>query len=88
MTRLEALSELDPVLEDALQLVVSEGKASVSLIQRKLAVGYPRAAHLMDSLHELGIIGSPQAGGRSRDVLVKSVEDARRMIHNNRRKKP
>jgi DNA segregation ATPase FtsK/SpoIIIE-like protein len=60
----------------------------VSLIQRKLAVGYPRAAHLMDSLHELGIIGSPQAGGKSRDVLVKSVEDARRMIHNNRRKKP
>lgn len=87
LTRLESLSEMDPVLEEALSLVVAEGKASVSLIQRRLGVGYPRAARLMDSLHELGIIGSPQAGGKTREVLVKSVEEARRMVQNNRRKK-
>lgn len=87
MTRLEELSQLDPVLEEALTTVVSEGQASVSLLQRRLGVGYPRAAHLMDSLYELGIIGSPRAGGKSREVLVKSVDEARRMIHNNRRKK-
>lgn len=87
LTRLESLNEMDPVLEEALSLVVAEGKASVSLIQRRLGVGYPRAARLMDSLHELGIIGSPQAGGKTREVLVKSVEEARRMVQNNRRKK-
>ncbi|NDJ86619.1 MAG: DUF87 domain-containing protein [Chloroflexi bacterium] len=86
LTRLESLSQLDPVLEEALQIVVAEGKASVSLVQRRLGIGYPRAARLMDSLHEIGIIGIPQAGGKSREVLVRSVEDARRMIHNNRRK--
>ncbi len=86
MTRLESLSQLDPVLEEALKLVVLEGKASVSLIQRRLGIGYPRAARLMDSLYELGIIGSPKAGGKSREVLVKTVAAAHRMIQNNRRK--
>lgn len=88
MTRLEALSELDPLLEEALKLVVADGTASTSLLQRKLAVSFPRAARLMDSLHELGIIGAPQAGGRTREVLVKSVEAARRMVANNRARKP
>jgi S-DNA-T family DNA segregation ATPase FtsK/SpoIIIE len=88
LTRLEALSEADPILEEALSLVVLEGEASASLIQRRLGVGYPRAARLMDSLHELGIIGEALAGGRSRRVLVKSIEEARRRIHNNRRSPP
>lgn len=88
MTRLETLSELDPMLEEALGLVVLDGEASASLIQRRLGIGYPRAARLMDSLHELGIIGEPLAGGRSRRVLVKSIDEARRMVRNNRRKPP
>lgn len=88
MTRLEALSELDPILEEALKLVVAEGNASTSLLQRRLSVSYPRAARLMDSLYELGIIGAPQAGGRTREVLVKSVDKARQMIINNRTHKP
>ncbi|MBZ0316045.1 MAG: DNA translocase FtsK [Anaerolineae bacterium] len=88
MTRLETLSELDPMLEEALSLVVLDGEASASLIQRRLGIGYPRAARLMDSLHELGIIGEPLAGGRSRRVLVKSIDEARRMVRNNRRKPP
>lgn len=87
LTRLEELSLMDPVLEEALSLVVSEKQASVSLLQRRLGVGYPRAAHLMDSLYELGIIGSPRAGGKSREVLVKSVDEARRMVAKNRRQK-
>jgi DNA segregation ATPase FtsK/SpoIIIE-like protein len=87
MTRLESLSEIDPILEDALKLVVMEGNASTSLLQRRLGISYPRAASLMDSLYELGIIGSPQSGGRTRDVNVKSLEQARKMIHNNRRKR-
>jgi DNA segregation ATPase FtsK/SpoIIIE, S-DNA-T family len=86
VTRLESLTDVDPLLEEAVDLVVSEGRASASLIQRKLGVGYPRAAQLIDSLHELSIVGSPKAGGKTREVLVKSVNDARRMMRNNRRK--
>lgn len=86
MTRLEALTDLDPVLEEALNVVVQEGQASASLLQRRLGVGYPRAARLIDALHELSIVGSPQAGGKTREVLVRSLDDARRMVQNNRRK--
>ncbi len=85
LTRLEALTKLDPILEEALQMVVAEGRASVSQLQKRMGIDYPRAARLMDSLLDLGIIGGTMAGGRNRKVLVKSVEEARRMVHNNRR---
>ena len=40
------------------------------MLQRALRVGYPRAARLMDELEELGVIGRPQSGGRTREVLL------------------
>ncbi len=46
------------------------GRASASLLQRKMRLGYPRAARLMDELHARGIIGREQVGGRTREVLV------------------
>jgi S-DNA-T family DNA segregation ATPase FtsK/SpoIIIE len=85
LTRYEALERLDPMLEEALQMVVAEGRASVSQVQKRLGIDYARAARIMDSLRELGIIGGTLAGGTNRKVLVKSLEEARRMIHNNRR---
>ena len=85
LTRLEALTKLDPILEEALQMVVAEGRASVSQLQKRMGIDYPRAARLMDSLLDLGIVGGTLEGGRNRKVLVKSVEEARRMVHNNRR---
>ncbi|MBN2303542.1 MAG: DNA translocase FtsK [Anaerolineae bacterium] len=75
MTRREVLAETDPMLEDAIELVIDEGEASASLIQRRLGLGYPRAARIIDLLHEIGVIGPPRAGGRSRDVLFKPGED-------------
>ncbi len=75
MTRREVLSETDPMLEEAIALVIEEGEASASLIQRRLGLGYPRAARIIDLLHELGIVGAPKPGGRSRDVLVKPGTD-------------
>lgn len=75
LTRRELLSETDPMLEDAIELVIQEGEASASLIQRRLSLGYPRAARIMDMLHELGIIGASKAGGRTREVLVKPGAD-------------
>ncbi len=75
MTRREVLAETDPMLEEAIALVIEEGEASASLIQRRLGLGYPRAARIVDLLHELGIVGEPKPGGRTRDVLVKPGTD-------------
>jgi hypothetical protein len=75
MTRREVLAETDPMLEDAIALVIAEGEASASLIQRRLGLGYPRAARIVDLMHELGIVGAPRPGGRTREVLVKPGAD-------------
>lgn len=75
LTRREVLSETDPMLEDAIALVIAEGEASASLIQRRLGLGYPRAARLMDLMQELGVVGAARPGGKTRDVLVKPGAD-------------
>lgn len=75
LTRRELLAETDPMLEQAIELVIEEGEASASLIQRKLGLGYPRAARIIDLLYELRVIGPQEPGGRSRKVLIKQGED-------------
>lgn len=75
MTRREVLAETDPMLEQAIELVINEGEASASLIQRKLGLGYPRAARIVDLMAELGIIGEPEQGARGRKVLIKKGQD-------------
>lgn len=61
--------EEDDLYEDARNAVVSAGKASTSYLQRKLRVGYSRAARLMDILEERGVIG-PQDGSKPREILA------------------
>jgi S-DNA-T family DNA segregation ATPase FtsK/SpoIIIE len=60
----------DALIEAAISLVRETQRASASLLQRRLRIGYPRAARLLDQLEEMGIVGSSQGGGRERDVLV------------------
>ena len=76
MRRRQFLSETDPMLEQAVAAILEEGEASASLLQRRLGLGYPRAARIIDLLHELQIIGPPEAGGRGRRVLFQSGDDA------------
>ncbi|PSO43214.1 hypothetical protein BRC19_01690 [Candidatus Saccharibacteria bacterium QS_5_54_17] len=64
----------DDLFMDAAKLVVETGKASSSLIQRRLRVGYSRAARLLDMLEEHGVV-SPQDGSRPRDVLIRDVSE-------------
>lgn len=64
----------DDLYEEARETVIQAGKASTSYLQRKLRVGYARAARLMDILEEKGIIG-PGEGAKPREVLVKSEGD-------------
>ena len=64
----------DPLFEDAIRLICQHDKASASLLQRRLSVGYARAARILDQLEEVGIIG-PGEGAKPRDVLVKNAEE-------------
>jgi S-DNA-T family DNA segregation ATPase FtsK/SpoIIIE len=65
----ERNEDLDDMFEEAKQAVISAGKGSTSYIQRKLGVGYARAARLMDQLEEQGVVG-PENGSKPREVLV------------------
>lgn len=64
----------DPLFEDALRLVCQYDKASASLLQRRLSVGYARAARILDQLEMAGIIGVGE-GSKPRDVLIKNPDD-------------
>ncbi len=59
----------DPLLPEAIDLVRREGRASVSMLQRRLRIGYTRAARLVDTLEEQGIVGPPEPGTGVREVL-------------------
>ena len=59
----------DPVLEEAIKVVVELGQASTSLLQRKLKLGYARAARIIDQMEERGIIGGYE-GAKPRQVLI------------------
>jgi S-DNA-T family DNA segregation ATPase FtsK/SpoIIIE len=63
-------TEHDELYEDAVRLVVEFGKASTSLLQRRLRIGYGRAAHLIDLMEKDGIVGAAD-GPRPREVLKK-----------------
>ncbi len=64
----------DDMYKDAVRCVIESGKASASLLQRRLRVGYARAARLIETMEEQGIIG-PADGARPRDVLITSLDD-------------
>ena len=64
----------DPLYNDIVEFVITTGKASASLLQRRFKLGYNRAARIIDLLEERGIIG-PQNGSKPREVLVKLEDD-------------
>jgi S-DNA-T family DNA segregation ATPase FtsK/SpoIIIE len=75
-------AEHDPLYEDAVRLVIEFGKASTSLLQRRLRIGYGRAAHLIDLMEQDGIVGAAD-GPKPREVLkrpnwVTEVEESMR----------
>ncbi len=59
----------DPVLEQAIAVVLESGKASTSYLQRRLRLGYARAARVMDLMEQAGVIG-PGSGAKPREILV------------------
>lgn len=63
------LEKGDPLLDDAIDLVRREGRASVSMLQRRLRIGYTRAARLVDTMEDKGIISPAQPNSQVREVL-------------------
>lgn len=64
----------DDMWKDAVHVVIEGGKASTSLLQRRLRIGYGRAARLIETMEEQGIVG-PADGSRPREVLVTSMDE-------------
>ena len=64
----------DDMFRDAVRVVIESKKASTSLLQRRLRIGYARAARIIEEMEEQGIIG-PADGARPRDVLITSLDD-------------
>ena len=67
---MQAIAARDELFESALRIIQEAGRGSVSLLQRKLRIGYSRSARLIDQLEEAGIIGPDLSNGQGREVLV------------------
>jgi S-DNA-T family DNA segregation ATPase FtsK/SpoIIIE len=65
----------DVLIERAITVLKKEQRASASMLQRRLRIGYPRAARLLDQLEETGVVGPSLGGGRERQVLLDPDEE-------------
>lgn len=74
-------AELDPLFYDAAMAFITSKQASVSLLQRKLKLGYSRAARIVDQLEEAGVVG-PNDGSKARELLVDSEDALETIIRN------
>lgn len=71
----------DELFADALELVLDMGQASASMLQRRFRIGYTRAARLVDTMEELGIVGH-SAGSKPREVIMSRQEVTERFLQN------
>ena len=65
----------DDLVKQAIDLVKTSRRASASLLQRRLRIGFPRAARLLDQLEDMGVVGPGQGGGKDREVLIDPEDD-------------
>src|SRR5206468_11177806 len=71
------IADRDKLFREAAEVVIQHQQGSTSLLQRRLKVGYGRAARIIDQLHFAGVLGPPD-GSKPRDVLV-GLEDLERI---------
>ena len=62
-------SELDDRLQEAIEMVLTDGQASISMLQRRMKIGYARAGRLIDDMASRGIV-SKSAGSKPREILI------------------
>jgi len=66
--------EMDPLFTEAVREVCQYDRASASLLQRRLSIGYARAARIIDQLEAAGVV-SPAEGSKPREVLIRNAEE-------------
>ncbi len=66
----EVVADRDELVDRAIEILRGSQRASTSMLQRRLRIGFPRAARLMEELEELGVVGPAQSAGRDREVLI------------------
>lgn len=76
----DPLEDIDELFEPAAKIIVLHQQGSVSLLQRKLKIGYNRAGRIIDQLFNAGIVG-PYQGSTARDVLVEDEEELEELLH-------
>jgi S-DNA-T family DNA segregation ATPase FtsK/SpoIIIE len=69
------LDETDTLLESAIELAQKHDNISASFLQRRLRLGYPRAARIMEHLYEMGLVEDPKSGGQTRKTLTDEDDD-------------
>jgi DNA segregation ATPase FtsK/SpoIIIE, S-DNA-T family len=75
IARQALIDEKDDMLEQAVALAQKQANLSTSYLQRRLRIGYPRAARLMEALYEMGMVEDPKEGGRTRQSYVSEDDD-------------
>ncbi|OGO38692.1 MAG: hypothetical protein A2W35_07065 [Chloroflexi bacterium RBG_16_57_11] len=65
----QAQDDSDPMLQEAIDISRRQGRASISMLQRRLRIGYTRAARMIETMEERGIIGPPEPGSGARQIL-------------------
>lgn len=73
------LEDKDPMFEDAARVIVRHQQGSVSLLQRRLKLGYSRAARIVDQLEEAGVVG-PSEGSKAREVIIENEEQLETLL--------
>jgi S-DNA-T family DNA segregation ATPase FtsK/SpoIIIE len=72
---MDRLDQEDEIVNDAMDVLRGMRTCSTSMLQRKLRIGYPKAARLMEQLEGQGVVGPDMGGGQGREVLLKENED-------------
>jgi DNA segregation ATPase FtsK/SpoIIIE, S-DNA-T family len=75
IARQNLVDNTDDMIEQAVELAQKYDTISTSMIQRRLRVGFPRAARLMEALYEMGMVDDPKEGGRTRRTYVNEEDD-------------
>ena len=72
----------EKLVREAAEVVIKVGAASTALLQRRLKIGFGRAASLLDELEDLGVIGPSTGGNRPREILMSNIEEFDKATNN------
>jgi DNA segregation ATPase FtsK/SpoIIIE, S-DNA-T family len=72
---LDQLDDEEELLQDVIDLIRDQETVTTSFVQRKLRIGYPKAARMMEQLEAKGLVGPDQGGGQGRVVKIKNDDD-------------